>query len=102
MPLCRSQAASLSAPLALLKSDLYLRAVVEFAFFIEQMGNDAPQLRFDIGSRPSAKPQAPAKMVAKTPRAQASSRSANKPIFNTPHSDAPVNANHRSNINPTY
>ncbi|MCL1126213.1 chromosomal replication initiator protein DnaA [Shewanella surugensis] len=81
--------------------DKYINLISQF--FIEQMGNDAPQLRFDIGSRPSAKTQAPAKIVAKTPRAQASSRSANKPIFNTPpHSDAPVNANHRSNINPTY
>lgn len=80
--------------------DKYINIISQF--FIEQMGNDAPQLRFDIGSRPSAKPQAPIKAVVKTPRAQASSRSANKPTFNTPHSDPSVNANHRSNINPTY
>ncbi|WP_299493993.1 chromosomal replication initiator protein DnaA [uncultured Shewanella sp.] len=79
--------------------DKYINIVSQF--FIEQMGNDAPQLRFDIGSRPSAKPQAPAKTIAKTPRV-AASRSSNKPAFNTPHSDPTPNANHRSNINPTY
>ncbi|WP_298771003.1 chromosomal replication initiator protein DnaA [uncultured Shewanella sp.] len=79
--------------------DKYINIISQF--FVEQMGNDAPQLRFDIGSRPSAKPQAPAKTVSKAPNV-AASRSNSKPAFNTPHSDPTTNANHRSNINPTY
>ncbi|WP_299010945.1 chromosomal replication initiator protein DnaA [uncultured Shewanella sp.] len=79
--------------------DKYINIISQF--FVEQMGNDAPQLRFDIGSRPSSKPQTPPKSATKAPNVSVS-RSNSKPAFNTPHSDPTTNANHRSNINPTY
>ncbi|GIU20434.1 chromosomal replication initiator protein DnaA [Shewanella sp. MBTL60-007] len=78
--------------------DKYLNIINQF--FTEQMGNDAPSLRFDIGSRPSAKPvvQATAEVKSSKP----ASREVAKPSFNTPHAEPMANANHRSNINPTY
>ncbi|MCL1059499.1 MULTISPECIES: chromosomal replication initiator protein DnaA [Shewanella] len=78
--------------------DKYLNIINQF--FIEQMGADAPNLRFDIGSRPSAKPivQATASIRSRPAVRQA----VEKPIFNTPHSAPAPSANHRSNINPTY
>ncbi|MDR8525860.1 chromosomal replication initiator protein DnaA [Shewanella fidelis] len=78
--------------------DKYLNIINQF--FTEQMGNDAPSLRFDIGSRPSAKPAVQATAAVKTSRP--ASKEAVKPSFNTPHAEPMANANHRSNINPTY
>ncbi|GIU46374.1 chromosomal replication initiator protein DnaA [Shewanella sairae] len=78
--------------------DKYLNIINQF--FTEQMGNDAPNLRFDIGSRPSAKPVVQATAAVRTSRP--ASREVTKPSFNTPHAEPMANANHRSNINPTY
>ncbi|PKH62550.1 chromosomal replication initiator protein DnaA [Shewanella sp. Choline-02u-19] len=82
--------------------DKYLNIINQF--FIEQMGADAPNLRFDIGSRPSAKPivQATASIRSRPAVRQAVRQAVEKPIFNTPHSAPAPSANHRSNINPTY
>jgi len=70
-------------------------------FFTEQMGNDAPKLRFDIGSRPSAKkPEAVAPLAAtRAPHSQ--TKATVGTTFNT-QAEPIANANHRSNINPTY
>ncbi|TWO82775.1 chromosomal replication initiation protein DnaA [Shewanella algae] len=79
--------------------DKYLNIINQF--FTEHLGNDAPKLRFDIGSRPSAKPQ------VQTPTATKASVSAPKSAvgkgatFNTAAEPA-VNHSYRSNINPTY
>ncbi|MGS0677089.1 chromosomal replication initiator protein DnaA [Shewanella sp. 0m-4] len=78
--------------------DKYLNIINQF--FTEQMGSDAPNLRFDIGSRPSAKPVVQATAAIRTSRP--ASREVVKPSFNTPHAEPMANANHRSNINPTY
>ncbi|ABZ74577.1 chromosomal replication initiator protein DnaA [Shewanella halifaxensis HAW-EB4] len=78
--------------------DKYLNIINQF--FTEQMGSDAPNLRFDIGSRPSARPIVQATAAIRTSRPV--SREVVKPSFNTPHADPIANANHRSNINPTY
>ncbi|MGS0682498.1 chromosomal replication initiator protein DnaA [Shewanella sp. 125m-7] len=78
--------------------DKYLNIINQF--FTEQMGSDAPNLRFDIGSRPSARPVVQATAAIRTTRPV--SRDVVKPFFNTPHADPIANANHRSNINPTY
>ncbi|MCG9748527.1 chromosomal replication initiator protein DnaA [Shewanella sp. Isolate8] len=77
--------------------DKYLNTINQF--FTEQMGSDAPKLRFDIGSRPVSKPVAPAAST-KSPVAPAASKSPSKPSFNS--NEPAVTANHRSNINPTY
>ncbi|WP_028773406.1 chromosomal replication initiator protein DnaA [Shewanella waksmanii] len=77
--------------------DKYINIINQF--FTEQMGSDAPKLRFDIGSRPTASTVAPA--AANKPAAPASAKSMKKPSFNS-GSEAPVSTNHRSNINPTY
>ncbi|MGX9459760.1 chromosomal replication initiator protein DnaA [Shewanella sp. A14] len=78
--------------------DKYINIINQF--FTEQMGGNAPMLRFDIGSRPSARPSAPtpvaAKPVTRQTKAQVGTTS-----FNT-QAEPIVNANHRSNINPTY
>ncbi|MCL2916302.1 chromosomal replication initiator protein DnaA [Shewanella corallii] len=75
--------------------DKYLNMIAQF--FTEQMGNDAPKLRFDIGSRPSARPATPAPAAARPATAAA------KPTTSF-NSVEPVvaPAGHRSNINPTY
>ncbi|BCV51754.1 chromosomal replication initiator protein DnaA [Shewanella algae] len=79
--------------------DKYLNIINQF--FTEHLGNDAPKLRFDIGSRPSAKP------LVQTPTATKASVSAPKSAagkgatFNTAVEPA-VNHSYRSNINPTY
>ncbi|ABV85330.1 chromosomal replication initiator protein DnaA [Shewanella pealeana] len=78
--------------------DKYLNIINQF--FTEQMGSDAPSLRFDIGSRPSAKPVVQATAAVRTSRPV--TREVTKPSFNTPHAEPMANANHRSNINPTY
>jgi len=77
--------------------DKYINIINQF--FTEQMGNDAPKLRFDIGSRPSAKKPEPAPVAAvrvPSPQTKASVGTA----FNT--TEPVANTNHRSNINPTY
>ncbi|MFB2687581.1 chromosomal replication initiator protein DnaA [Shewanella mangrovisoli] len=77
--------------------DKYINIINQF--FTEQMGNDAPKLRFDIGSRPSAKKPEPAPVAAvrvTNPQTKASVGTS----FNT--TEPVANANHRSNINPTY
>ncbi|MCL1095588.1 chromosomal replication initiator protein DnaA [Shewanella kaireitica] len=78
--------------------DKYLNIINQF--FTEQMGADAPNLRFDIGSRPSAKPvvQATASIRPKP----AASKAVERPTFNAPQAEPAITANHRSNINPTY
>ncbi|MGL5360640.1 MAG: chromosomal replication initiator protein DnaA [Shewanella sp.] len=70
-------------------------------FFTEQLGNDAPKLRFDIGSRPSAKkPEVVAPLAAtRVPHSQ--TKATVGTTFNT-QAEPIANANHRSNINPTY
>ncbi|QYJ82468.1 chromosomal replication initiator protein DnaA [Shewanella aegiceratis] len=77
--------------------DKYLNTINQF--FTEQMGSDAPKLRFDIGSRPASKPAAPAAST-KSPVAPAASKSPSKPSFNS--NEPAATANHRSNMNPTY
>ncbi|WOT05253.1 chromosomal replication initiator protein DnaA [Shewanella youngdeokensis] len=78
--------------------DKYLNIINQF--FTEQMGPDAPNLRFDIGSRPSEKPvvQASASIKARP----VAKRTVEKPTFNAPQAEPAMTANHRSNINPTY
>ncbi|ABO21874.1 chromosomal replication initiator protein DnaA [Shewanella loihica] len=76
--------------------DKYLNTINQF--FTEQMGSDAPKLRFDIGSRPASKPAAPAAST-KSPVAPAA-KSPSKPSFNS--NEPAATANHRSNMNPTY
>lgn len=79
--------------------DKYINIINQF--FIEQMGNDAPKLRFDIGSRPSAeKPQqAPSVSRSSTPQ---KSNAVNLSDSFSSNNEPTVNANYRSNINPTY
>ncbi|MCG9719882.1 MULTISPECIES: chromosomal replication initiator protein DnaA [unclassified Shewanella] len=76
--------------------DKYLNTINQF--FTEQMGSDAPKLRFDIGSRPASKPVAPAAST-KSPVAPAA-KSPSKPSFNS--NEPASTTNHRSNMNPTY
>ncbi|MCT8988260.1 chromosomal replication initiator protein DnaA [Shewanella phaeophyticola] len=79
--------------------DKYINIINQF--FTEQMGSDAPKLRFDIGSRPSARPVAPAAPVAAKPVSNQTRAQVGTTSFNT-QAEPIVNANHRSNINPTY
>ncbi|MGB0893152.1 MAG: chromosomal replication initiator protein DnaA [Parashewanella sp.] len=70
-------------------------------FFVEQLGNDAPKLRFDIGSRPVTRSASAASVSAapSQPKVATASQSAPKQQEPTPSA---INPNHRSNINPTY
>ncbi|UCX03051.1 chromosomal replication initiator protein DnaA [Shewanella sp. HL-SH4] len=79
--------------------DKYINIINQF--FTEQMGSNAPKLRFDIGSRPSARqtPVVSAPVYAKPSGHQTKARVGT--TFNT-QADPVANANHRSNINPTY
>ncbi|QYJ86207.1 chromosomal replication initiator protein DnaA [Shewanella mesophila] len=77
--------------------DKYLNSINQF--FTEQLGSNAPKLRFDIGSRPANKPATPAASV-RMPAAPSANKSPSKPSFNT--NEPSVSTNHRSNINPTY
>lgn len=80
--------------------DKYINIINQF--FTEQMGSDAPKLRFDIGSRPSAKKPKPVAPIAATrvvPNPQTKATVGTS--FNT-QAEPITNANHRSNINPTY
>ncbi|QDE29490.1 MULTISPECIES: chromosomal replication initiator protein DnaA [Shewanella] len=78
--------------------DKYINIINQF--FTEQMGSNAPMLRFDIGSRPSARPVAPAPVAAKPVNRQTKAQ-VGTTSFNT-QAEPIINANHRSNINPTY
>ncbi|BDM62549.1 chromosomal replication initiator protein DnaA [Shewanella sp. NFH-SH190041] len=81
--------------------DKYLNIINQF--FIEQLGSDAPKLRFDIGSRPSARSAAPTPAARTTSySAPVSSKPAVSATFNAPVEPAPAMPGHRSNINPTY
>ncbi|RLV60825.1 chromosomal replication initiator protein DnaA [Parashewanella curva] len=74
--------------------DKYLSIINQF--FIEQMGADAPKLRFDIGSKPAVKtPSTVSAAPAVEPKAA-------KPKKSNSASPQAANPNHRSNINPTY
>ncbi|MCG9698128.1 chromosomal replication initiator protein DnaA [Shewanella sp. Isolate11] len=77
--------------------DKYLNTINQF--FTEQLGSDAPKLRFDIGSRPASQP-VKATAAVKTTATPTATHSPAKPSFNT--HEPSVNTNHRSNINPTY
>ncbi|MBM7074047.1 chromosomal replication initiator protein DnaA [Shewanella sp. 202IG2-18] len=77
--------------------DKYINQINQF--FIEQMGNDAPTLRFDIGSKPATK--APASPVTPVPVVASPTVAKPMPSFAPSHDKAP-NPNYRSNINLTY
>ncbi len=79
--------------------DKYLNIINQF--FTEHLGNDAPKLRFDIGSRPSAKPQVQAPTATKASVSAPKSAAGKGATFNTAAEPA-VNHSYRSNINPTY
>lgn len=78
--------------------DKYINIINQF--FTEQMGSNAPKLRFDIGSRPSARPVAPAPVAAKPVNRQTKAQ-VGTTSFNI-QAEPIINPNHRSNINPTY
>ena len=71
-------------------------------FFIEQLGNNAPKLKFDIGSRPSAKPATPAPIARQPVKSPAVQPAPSRNSFNSQPEAPMMTANHRSNINPTY
>ncbi|MBR9728861.1 chromosomal replication initiator protein DnaA [Shewanella intestini] len=79
--------------------DKYINIINQF--FTEQLGGDAPKLRFDIGSRPSAPvaPKSPA--IAPTKPVSTQTRPRVGTTFNA-QAEPMIDANHRSNINPTY
>lgn len=79
--------------------DKYINIINQF--FTEQMGSDAPKLRFDIGSRPSAKKPEPVAPIATTRVPNLQTKATVGTSFNT-QAEPIANANHRSNINPTY
>ncbi|WP_345852504.1 chromosomal replication initiator protein DnaA [Shewanella algae] len=79
--------------------DKYLNIINQF--FTEHLGNDAPKLRFDIGSRPSAKPQVQNPTATKASVSAPKSAAGKGATFNTAAEPA-VNHSYRSNINPTY
>jgi chromosomal replication initiator protein len=77
--------------------DKYLNSINQF--FTEQLGSNAPKLRFAIGSRPASQPVRPTASM-KSATIPSATRSPTKPSFNT--NEPSVSTNHRSNINPTY
>lgn len=79
--------------------DKYLNIINQF--FTEHLGNDAPKLRFDIGSRPSAKPQVQTPTATKASVSAPKSAAGKGATFNTAAEPA-VNHSYRSNINHTY
>lgn len=79
--------------------DKYINIINQF--FTEQMGSNAPKLRFDIGSRPSARPVAPASAAPRPSMGNIQTKARVGTAFNI-QPEPMVNANHRSNINPTY
>ncbi|RTR27438.1 chromosomal replication initiator protein DnaA [Shewanella atlantica] len=79
--------------------DKYINIINQF--FTEQMGSDAPKLRFDIGSRPSSPPPVQATAAVERPKFERNTKPA-KTSFNVNSPEPAVAANHRSNINLTY
>ncbi|HAY93733.1 DnaA/Hda family protein, partial [Shewanella sp.] len=79
--------------------DKYINIINQF--FTEQMGSDAPKLRFDIGSRPSAKKPSVPEPIAPTRVANTQTKATVGTTFNV-QAEPMANANHRSNINPSY
>lgn len=79
--------------------DKYINIINQF--FTEQMGSDAPKLRFDIGSRPSAKKPEPVAPISTTRVSNSQTKATVGTSFNT-QAEPVANANHRSNINLTY
>ncbi|MBE8167530.1 MAG: chromosomal replication initiator protein DnaA [Shewanella sp.] len=79
--------------------DKYINIINQF--FIEQLGSNAPKLRFDIGSRPTVRVASPVSTLTSTgfePTRVKPKRSAP-----TPQTPATIpNPNHRRNINPNY
>ncbi|ACA84302.1 chromosomal replication initiator protein DnaA [Shewanella woodyi] len=79
--------------------DKYINIINQF--FTEQMGSDAPKLRFDIGSRPSAPKPIQATAAVVKPKLESSPQKS-QTSFNVNAPEPAATANHRSNINPTY
>ena len=81
--------------------DKYLNMINQF--FTEQLGTDAPKLRFDIGSRPVAKPVVHAAPAAPASKAKSPAAKAAMPsTASFSDDDVPVEHGYRSNVNPTY
>ena len=80
--------------------DKYINIINQF--FTEQMGSDAPKLRFDIGSRPSSPPPMQATAAVERPKFERNTTKPAKTSFNVDSPEPAVAANHRSNINLTY
>jgi chromosomal replication initiator protein len=79
--------------------DKYINIINQF--FTEQMGSNAPKLRFDIGSRPSARTVQPAPAAPRPTTGHTQTKARVGTAFNI-QAEPMANANHRSNINPTY
>ncbi len=82
--------------------DKYINQINQF--LTEKLGNNAPTLRFDIGSSPVVKPSVSSVSApTPTPTYRAQAPVSTKPVQSTVRaSDKTPNPNHRSNINPTY
>ena len=82
--------------------DKYLNIINQF--FGEQLGSEAPKLRFDIGSRPVVKAEVPT--VNSGVNGKSNARPLTKPsvaaAFNNDDDEPVSNHPYRSNINPTY
>jgi len=81
--------------------DKYLNIINQF--FIEQMGANAPKLRFDIGSKMSAPKPVQASVAVRSPKIEFNINPrprSTKPTFNSP--EPVIHGDHRSNINPLY
>ena len=78
--------------------DKYLNQINQF--MLEQLGNNAPTLRFDIGSRPVTK--ATVSTVSPAPVVHTRSPAVRPAQPSSTVSHKSPNPNHRSNINPTY
>ncbi len=79
--------------------DKYINIINQF--FTEQMGSNAPKLRFDIGSRTSARTVQPAPATPRPTAGYTQTKARVGTAFNI-QAEPMVNDNHRSNINPTY
>ncbi len=78
--------------------DKYLDKITEYLH--SELGDQAPTLRFDIGSKPEARPKV-AMAEHTRPAAPTPTPAPSAPMFNTPPS-APNNHGPRSNINVNY
>ncbi|MFQ6372536.1 chromosomal replication initiator protein DnaA [Shewanella sp. YIC-542] len=79
--------------------DKYLNIINQF--FSEQLGSEAPKLRFDIGSRPVVRNEAINGAVGKA-RPKAVTKPSVAAAFNRDDEEPVSNHPYRSNINPTY